>query len=79
MKRAALLAAFGAGGLIFVPYSESFLKMFAGFLVMTLGLVAVCASMNDDLARARSNLIAALGLIVLIETLAPLDWRALLR
>ena len=77
MKRAARLAAFWVGGLIFVPYSVSFLEIFAGLLVMTLGLVALYECMNDDLTRARSSLIAALGLIVLIETLAPLDWRAL--
>jgi hypothetical protein len=79
MERTARLAAFGLGGLLIIPYSETFLKMFAAFLVMTLGLHAIFASMTDDPARARTNLIAALGLIVLIETLAPLDWRALIR
>ena len=77
MKRAAGVTALGVCGLIFVPYGVSFVKVFAGFLVVTLGLLAVHASLNDDPAKARSNLMAALGMIVLIEALAPLDWRAL--
>ena len=79
MERVARLAAFGVGCLFFVPYSESFLEAFAGFLVMTLGLLAIYASINDEPARARTNMIAALGLIVLIETLAPFNWRALIK
>jgi hypothetical protein len=79
MARAARLAAFGAGGVLFLPYSESSLKLFAGFLVLTLGLVALRASLRDDLAKARSNLIVALGLIVLIEAFAPLHWTATIK
>ncbi len=79
MERAALLAAFALGGLFFVPYSDSFFKFLAGLVVLTLGLATIYAVMNDDVGRARSSLLAAFGLIVLIETLSPLDWRVLIK
>lgn len=76
MERAARLAAFGAGGVLFFPYGEASLMAFAGLLVLVLGLLALYASLNDDLAKAKSDLIVAFGLIVLIETFAPLGWAA---
>lgn len=76
MDRAVRLAAFGAGGVFFLPYSESSVAAFAGLLVLILGFVALHASLNDDLPKAKANLIVAFGLIVLIETFAPLSWAA---
>ncbi len=79
MERAARFTAFALGGLFFAPWSDALFKLLAGLIVLTLGLAAICAVMNDDLGRAKSSLVAAFGLIVMIEVFSPLDWRALIR
>jgi len=61
------------------PDTVSFLKFSAGLVVTMLGLVAIANVLNHDQDRAKSNILAALALIVLIMILAPPDWRGILK
>jgi hypothetical protein len=61
------------------PDAVSFLKLSAGLVVMTFGLIAIASVLNHDQDRAKSNLVAALAVIVLIMILSPPDWRGILK